>query len=395
MGKGVLLGVLALCGLFGSVGIAQSLIVPEQIYIGQPFSVKVSVPDTLIVLNLSDPAKVYEFNMEQLDKIELCFVRACDRPCAFVPMERVILAKPGDEILFTLKKTQMEREIRRSVLRAKEGEKPEVLTADVVTVEGKCYFQIKVKHISADDSCALNKLPMTFYVLDPQKVARTNKLEETGPATGEFEALFPVELKYDQGKFTVKYDSNEVTVELPNLPNAVIKIGDEEYTFSLFKKLDEKVLREIPNKFRLGDCCSLALIEGMVKSRFSFAELIKLEPIDNKQLYVVVKDGCQYYVGVKDVEVLSPVQLVVKDEKGQELHGGRLDAGKKYTIEARNGLPDGYILVVSLKTGKVLGGPGKGASYEWTPGQDDKGSVAIIYVDPYFCNPPALIFEVD
>jgi hypothetical protein len=59
------------------------------------------------------------------------------------------------------------------------------------------------------------------------------------------------------------------------------------------------------------------------------------------------------------------------------------------------GLPDGYILVVSLSSGKVVSGPVKGASYEWTPGQEVKGTVAIIYVDQYFCNPPALIFEVD
>ena len=345
MGKGVLLGVLALCGLFGSVGITQSLIVPEQIYIGQSFSVDVNVSDTLIVLNLRDSAKVYEakvyeFKMERPGKIELCFVRACDHPCACVPMERVILANPGDTILFTLKKTPMEQEIRRRVLRSKEGEKPEVLKADLVEVEGKCYFQIKVKHISADLSCDPDDLSVSFYVLDAKKEA-TIKLQETGPATGEFEAQFLVELKYDRGKFTVKYDSNEVTVELPNLPKAVIKIGDERYTFDLdlFKKVDEKVLREIPQKLRLSDCCSLALIEGMVKSHFSSAELIKLEPIDNKQLYVIVKKGCQYYVGVKDVEVLSPVQLVVKDEKGQELHGGRLDAGKKYTMRQEMAFP--------------------------------------------------------
>jgi hypothetical protein len=56
MGKGVLLGVIAVCGLFCSAGITQPLIVPEQpIYIGQPFSINVSVPDTLIVLNLRAP----------------------------------------------------------------------------------------------------------------------------------------------------------------------------------------------------------------------------------------------------------------------------------------------------------------------------------------------------
>jgi len=98
--------------------------VPEPpIYIGEPFSVTVSIPDTLIVLNLSDPAKVYESKIEQPGPIELCFVRACDHPCACVPVERVILANPGDEILFTLKKVGLDKEIRRSVLRSKERKK--------------------------------------------------------------------------------------------------------------------------------------------------------------------------------------------------------------------------------------------------------------------------------
>ena len=79
---------------------------------------------------------------------------------------------------------------------------------------------------------------MPFYV-DPQKVV-TLPLKETGPATGEFEAQFSVELKYDQGKFTVKYDSHEVTVELLNLPQAFIKIGDKEYTVDLVQKLEKK-----------------------------------------------------------------------------------------------------------------------------------------------------------
>jgi hypothetical protein len=394
MGKGVLLGVVAVCGLFCSAGITQPLIVPDQpIYIGQPFSINVSVPDTLIVLNLRDPAKVYEFKIEQPGEIELCFVRACDHPCARIPMERVILANPRDTILFTLKQTPMEQEIRRSVLRAKEGETPEVLKAALVEVDGKSYFQIKVKHIGADLSCDQDNLSASFYVFDPQK-GTTLTLRETGPATGEFEAAFPMELGYDQRKFTVKYASNEVTVELPNLPKAVVKIGDEEYVFDLVKKVDEKALAEIPQQFRLGDCCSLALIEGAVKCHFAPTAQVNVELI-GKKLYVIAKDGCQYYAGVKDVVVLDPVRLVVKDEKGQEFHGGRLDAGKKYTIEAINGLPDSYILVVSLSSGKVVSEPGKGASYEWTPGQEVKGTVAIIYVDQYFCNPLALIFEVD
>jgi len=392
MGKRVLLGLVVLSGLFCSAGITKNLEVPNGLYIGQPFIVNVGVSDTLIVLNLRDPAKVYEFKIEERGIIELCFVRPCDHLPAHVPAERVILANPGDTILFTLKQTPMEQEIRRSVLRSIEGEKPEVLKADLVEVEGKCYFQIKVKHIGADLSCDPDDLSVSFYVDDPQKVA-TLTLKETGPATGEFEAAFPIELRYDQRKFSVKYDSNEVTVELPNLPKAVIKIGDEKHIFDLVQKIDEKVLEGIPQKFRLGDCCSLALIEGMVKYHFDPAAQINLELIAN-ELYVIVKDGCQYYAGVKDVVVLNPVRLVVKDEKGQELHGGSLDAGKTYTIEARNGLPDGYILVVSLDSGEVVGGPGKGASYEWTPGQDVKGFVAIIYVDQYFCNPPALIFDV-
>jgi len=250
-----------------------------------------------------------------------------------------------------------------------------------------------VKHIGADRSCDQDNLSASFYVFDPQKVA-TLTLRETGPATGEFKAELPIELSYEKGKFTVKYASNEVTVELPNLPKAVIKIGDGEYVFDLVKKVDEKALAEIPQKFRLGDCCSLALIEGAVKYYFAPTAQVNVELI-GKKLYVIVKDGCQYYAGVKDVDVLDPVRLVVKDEKGQEFHGGHLDAGKKYTIEAINGLPDGYILVVSLSSGKVVVNPTQGRSYEWTPEQKDQGTVAIIYVDQYFCNPPALIFEVD
>jgi hypothetical protein len=115
------------------------------------------------------------------------------------PMERVILANPGDTILFTLKQTPMEQEIRRSVLRAKEGETPEVLKADLVEVDGKSCFQIKVKHIGADLSCDQDNLSASFYVFDPQKVA-TLTLRETGPATGEFETVFPMELGYDQEK---------------------------------------------------------------------------------------------------------------------------------------------------------------------------------------------------
>ena len=403
MRKRVLLGLVVLSGLFCSVGITKDLEVPNELYIGQPFIVNVGVRDTLIVLNLRNPAKVYEFKIEEPGKIELCFVRPCDHPPAHVPAERVILANPGDTILFTLKQTPMEQEIRRSVLRSIEGEKPEVLKADLVEVEGKCYFQIKVKHIGADLSCDPDDLSVSFYVDDPQKVA-TLTLKETGPATGEFEAWFPItELKYESQKFIVKYqykkdskdETAETEVQLPNLLTAVIKIGDAEFTFDLVKGLDKEVLEEIPQKFRQGDCCAFALLQGMIKRHFDPAAQVNVELIENA-LYVIAKEGCQYFAGVKKVEVLAPVRLVVKDEKGQELHGGRLDAEKTYTIEARNGLPEeGYILVVSLASGKVVAEPSKGTSYKWTPGQDVKGSVAIIYVDPYFCNPPALIFEVD
>ena len=419
MGKRVLLGLVVLSGLFCSAGITKNLEVPNGLYIGQPFIVNVGVSDTLIVLNLRDPAKVYEFKIEERGIIELCFVRPCDHLPAHVPAERVILANPGDTILFTLKQTPMEQEIRRSVLRSIEGEKPEVLKADLVEVEGKCYFQIKVKHIGADLSCDPDDLSVSFYVDDPQKVA-TLTLKETGPATGEFEAWFPItELKYESQKFIVKYqykkDSKDETavaeVTLPSRPEANIKIGDTDtkFSFDLVKALDKELLEEIPQKFRQGDCCAFALLQGMIKRHFDPAAQVNIELIENA-LYVIAKEGCQYFAGVKKVEVLAPVRLVVKDEKGQELHGGSLDAGKTYTIEAINGLPEGYILVVLLKpdpdkssdpansadsdrAGKVVH-YGKGPSSNWTPGPNDKGCVAIIYVDQYFCNPPALIFDV-
>lgn len=399
MGKRVFWGVLVFLGLWFLSSLADeavpSLVVPsEPIYIGKPFVVTVNVPDTLIVLNLNASVKAYEFKMDKPGEIVLCFVRACDHSCECTPLERVIIANPGDKILFTLKNTPLSEEIRRTVLRA--PEEPPEIQAGLVEHEGKCSLEITVTYPQADLTCESDQISATFYVQDPEKACEPIKLEEADPNTGVFKGMAAIELKYEKCKFIVRYCGKEVLTDL--FPKAVVKVAGVEKNFELVGKLDEKVLAEIPEKIRPGDCCALALelIKERIKCHFETKPEVYIELIGGK-LCVIVKDGCQYKVGVKDVEVLQPVRLVIKDESGQEVHGGRLEAGKTYTIEAINGLDEGWISVVELGSGEIIGGKAqKGATFEWMPEQAHTGKTfAIIYVDQYFCNPPALIVTVD
>ncbi|MGC9075428.1 MAG: hypothetical protein ACP5JD_06900 [Candidatus Bipolaricaulaceae bacterium] len=394
---GAVLGVLALS--FTGTGLAQTMELGDTIYIGERFPVTLHVADTLVVLNLTNPAKVYEFKMDQPGTIELCFVRPCDHPCACVPVERVILANPGDEILFVLKGNPKGGEVRRPVVRARE-DKPKI-QAELVERDGKCRIKIAVDLMSADLTCSPDKIPALFYVQDEGKAIELELLE-TGPTTGKFEAEMLIEIAYEKGKFIVSYECKgkpeSVVVTLPELPKATIKVGGEAHVLDLVSLIPDNVMEKIPEKFRL-DCCSLTMewIRGIVQASFPPSAQVFLEVIADK-LYAIVRDGCRYQAGIKDVEVLEPVKLMVEDEKGASVQGGRLEAGKKYIIKAINGLEDGIILVVELgcSTAKPVLKSVKGTTTEWTPDQElSERTVAIIYVDQYFCNPPALIFSID
>ncbi len=391
------LGILAFS--FVGTGLAQTLELGDVIYIGERFPVTVHVKDTLVVLNLNNLAKVYEFKLDQPGTIDLCFVRACDHPCECVPMERVLLANPGDEILFVLKENPQAGEVRRPVVRARE-DKPKI-HAELAERDGKCCVKITVDFMSADLSCSLDKIPALFCVQDEGKTIQI-ELWETGPATGKFVAEVPIEIAYKDGKFTVFYEcagkTESIVVALPKLPKATIKVGEETYTLDLVAPISSNVMETIPGKLRV-NCCSLTMewIRGIVQANFPPSAVVFVEVIGGG-LFAIVRDGCRYYAGTKDVTILESVKLVVKDVKGVSVQGGRLEAGKKYTVEAINGLEDGIILVVELgcsadkQTLKTF----KGTTAEWTPGQGLSGkTVAIIYVDKYFCNPPALIFSID
>lgn len=402
MGKGIFRGLLAFGVLvlsFAGAGLAQTMELGDAIYIGEPFPVTLHVKDTLVVLNLNNPAKVYEFQIDEPGTIDLCFVRSCDHPCVCVPMERVLLANPGDAILFVLKENPQAGEARRPVLRAREDE-PKV-QVELTERNGKCWVKIAVELMSADESCSLDTISALFYVQDEEKAVKLT-LEETGPATGKFVAEVPVEIAYAEGKFTVSYECagkiESIVATLPDLPKAAIKVSDKVYILDLVGPIPESVMEAIPARFRIS-CCSLTMewIRGIIQANFPSSAEVFLEVINSK-LYAVVRDGCRYYAGAKDVTVLEPVKLVVKDEKGLLVQGGCLEAGKKYTVEAVNGLEDGIILVVELgcDADKPVLASFRGTVAEWTPSQAISGkTVAVIYVDKYFCNPPALIFTVD
>lgn len=370
----------------------------EAIYLGERFLVTVNVSDTLIVLNLNNPTKVYEFKFDQPGTMELCFVRPCDHPCECVPVERLIPANPGDEILFVLKGNPQKEELRRVVQRCREASPS--IQLDFSETAGKCVFKVTLTNSCLDLACDLDKASAYFYVNDPEKALEI-VLAETGPATGVFVGELPIEIRYSRGKFTVCYGNKMVDVVLPDLPQACVKVGDKEQCFALVSPIEEAVLTVIPPKFRM-DCCSfptLEVIRGLIQSELGQNVDVSMELAKEEgKLYVIAKKGCQYFAGTKEVTILPPVQLVVKDEKGNVLHGGRLEAGKKYVIEAQSGQEDGCILIVELgpspdKCGQLVESA-KGPYYEWTPKQGEK-TFAIIYVDKYFCNPPALIVTVD
>lgn len=94
-----------LVGLLGLVtwGMAPLTLDPE-IHIGERFQERVDVADVLIVLNLNDRSRIYEFDFPEPGTLALCFVRPCDHPCECVPQNQIVLANPGDEILFIMKK---------------------------------------------------------------------------------------------------------------------------------------------------------------------------------------------------------------------------------------------------------------------------------------------------
>ncbi len=409
MRRGVFWLVLVVGIFLAEVGLSQTMELGDIVYIGERFPITLHVADTLVVLNLNNPAKVYEFTVDQPGTtIELCFVRPCDHPCECVPTECIILANPGDEILFVLKANPQKEEVRRAVVRSPAADP----TVQVALVEraGKCYLQFKVVDKSADLTCNLDEISVEFFIHDPQKPAKL-VLKETGPITGEFVGEYQVEITYAQGKFTVSYhygpagkqESAKAEFFLPELPKVTVKVGETQLVRDLVDKIAAPLLDEIPSEFRLDGYCSFVLefIRGIVQSHFAQPAEAFVEVQEGK-LCVIVKEGCRYHAGIKEVKVLPPVQLVIKDEKGNVIRGGRLSAGTTYKIEAMNGLSDGCILIIELG---CTGDKGescptvqskKGASLEWSPTQADVGKTfAIVYVDKHLCNPPALIVTVD
>ncbi|MBC7222393.1 hypothetical protein H5T56_05385 [Candidatus Bipolaricaulota bacterium] len=407
MKRGVFWCVLVVGIFIVEAGLSQTMELGEVIYIGESFPVIVNVEDTLVVLNLNNPAKVYEFKVDKPGTtIELCFVRPCDHPCEGVPTERIVLANPGDQILFVLKRNPQKDEVRRAVYRSRE--EPLEVNLTLAGKDAKRYLCFKVEYKPADLTCNPDTLPIEFFIHDEGKLA-TLKLKETGPATGEFVGTYPVEISYAEGKFTVRYeyeraDSQKelepVVVALPDLPKVTVRVGGAQFILDLVTGIDTAVLNEVPSEFRLDGYCSFVLefIRGIIQSHYAPTAEVFVEVREGK-LYVVVKDGCQYYAGIKDVKVLPPVQLVIKDEKGNVVRGGHLDAAKTYKIEAMNGLADGCVLIVELgctdnKCCQTLRSA-MGAFIEWAPEQGREGKTfAIIYVDKYLCNPPALIVTV-
>jgi len=406
------LGTALIIGVFAFTLLGAQIKLGESIVIGEPFAVEVEADDTLVVLNLSNPTRVYEFPVTKGEKIQLCFVRPCDPPCPKVPdvpAERVIQANPGDEILFVLKKNPQASEVRRLVKRSSPGTEPSVEAKLGVTDKG-CHLWVTVKYDAEDRSCEPDELFVEVFVVDEQDPIKL-KLMEEGPAKGKFVGSCPLSLEYSssKGKFVVTYtpDSPQTPSEkkqktkevaLPNYPTFSVSVKGKKYEFKLIEPITTQVLNAIPEKFRK-DGCSLAYLTGLIQPLVAPSHEISIGEIQGK-LYIVVKRGeCQYLAGVKDVTILDSVKLVVKDEKGNVLTGGYLTRGQKYTVVAENGLSEGCIMVVALGPGDkgcsaIVTKPGN--TLEWTPAPEHEGKrIAIIYVDPYFCNPPALIFTVD
>lgn len=388
---------------------AEEIMLGDNIYIGEPFQVKANVDDTVVVLNLNNPTKVYEFFLKKGETIELCFVRPCDHPCSCVPAERVIQATPGDEILFALKKSKVE--LRRGVQRSSPREKPKI-EMELVGQGEQCNLKISVTYAAKDSTCQRDELSVSLFIHD-EKDPIPLTLHEKGWAGGEFEGQFPLKLSYTkgQGKFIVTYDDKQTPsgkpkvkeVVLPNLPTVTVDVEGTKGTQKLVQPIKAEVLNVLPDTFRKGDCWVLVKerLAELVKTSFGPSSQIDVDEVQGK-LYIVAQDGCKYFAGTKDVQVLPPVKLVVKDAQGKEVVGGTLKAGQKYEIEALHGQPDGCIIVVQL-------GPADkdkadcraiiaklGDKAEWTPGQEHQGKTfAVIYVDSYLCTPPALIFVVD
>ncbi len=370
---------------FGALG-APNLVVPPEIYIGEPVQVEVNVADTLIVVNLNDCAQVYKLVVPEPGALELCFVRPCDPPCASIPQGQIVLGQPGDTILFTLKNHPQEEEIRRTVQRARPTE-PKV-EMQMVTKEGGCVLKFIVDTPEADRTCAPDSLTLRLFLRDQEKAV---ELKETENTSGVFVGYYPISLSYAEGKFTV----DGIVFALPELPKVRVNLAGATEEFPLVESLPEEVLAEIPSAVR--KTC-MDLFHTQLRALVDAEEVHT--HVEGEKLRVVVKAQCTYAYGEKDVRILPSVQLGVLDPAGRKLQGGRLEAGKAYQIRTEGGVEEGCILVVRLgsqdaKCGEILAQQ-KGCSFTWTPGQELSGqTVAILYLDPYFCLPPALVFIVD
>lgn len=385
--KSVMGGILV--GLLGLVawGIAPLSLDPE-IHIGERFKVTVNVADILIAVNLNDRAKIYEFDFPEPGTMELCFVRPCDHPCECVTQNQIILAKPGDEILFVLKNHPQAEETRRKVLGFRS--KPPKVEMQIVEQSDGCFAQFTGEKKDADLTCKEDRIAAYLYLVGEEKqTPKQVKLLETDPTSGVFIGHWPLSMDYKDGNFVV----NGHTFSWPKFPKLIIKSDEFEKEFDLVNPLPSDLENVVPAKVRLA-----CLEQALAQLRTSVTTIYT--HVEENRLLVVVKKGCTYSYAAKEVEVLPPVELVVEDSAGRKLKGGYIEAGQKYKITAINGLKEGCILIVELGAdggacGSVLGSY-KGFAYTWKPDEKDRGkTVAIIYLDGYLCVPPALILSVD
>lgn len=393
--SGLLIACAVLC--FLPVLGAADLEVPSEIYIGEPVELRVNVPDVLVVVNLTTVA-VHEIPVPEPGVVPLCFMRACDAPCppcTSVPQGQIIIANPGDEVLFTLRGHPQESELRRLIRRARVVE-PQ-FDMKIVEREGGCALEFTVTKIDADLTCESEQLALILCLTSGENGATPAETElancesimltETGPTSGVFVGHYQLSLAYEDGKFTV----NGQVFALPVIPKASVSLDGEGFqSFDLVKTLPAEILDKVPPVVREG-----CLDQVLAKLRGAAEKVYTL--FKEGKLWVIVKNGCEYACGVKDLRILPPVQLVVVDPFGWKLQGGLLEAGKPYTIQAKDGVSEGCILIVGLgeDCGKIVY-QSKGPHCTWTPTQDLSGkTIAVLYLDPYLCLPAPLIFVVD
>lgn len=381
-----------LVGLLGLVtwGMAPLTLDPE-IHIGERFQVRVDVADVLIVLNLNDRSRIYEFDFPEPGTLALCFVRPCDHPCECVPQNQIVLANPGDEILFIMKNHPQTEEMRRKVLGFSSG--PPKVDMKIIEKNGGCFAEFTVEKKDADLTCKEDLLTFSLHLRKEEDTIALGEIElrETSPTSGVFMGHWLLSMDYKEGNFVV----NGHVCPWPKFLKLIIKSDEFEEGIALVDPLPSELENAIPPKVRLA-CLEQALAQLRASTT---AETFIHEK--EGRLWVGVKDGCIYYYAPKEVEVLPSVELVVEDSAGRKLKGGYIEAGQEYEITAINGLPEGCILIVAL------GADGKACEawetllksytgpYPWDPKEYRGKTVAIIYLDPYSCVAPALIFSVD